>query len=72
MDRSGRCFGFSDLGHSVGGCSASPVCVMCRDTGLPHKHRLGSTACGSLSSANTNGLGRNALRNNVNIQGSTI
>lgn len=72
VDRSERCFGCGDSGHSVSDCSASPVCVVCRDTGLLHKHRLGSTVCGSLTSASVNRFGKSAMRNNISVQGPTI
>jgi len=32
-------------GHLAGNCTAPPRCILCRDTGRPDNHRVGSRAC---------------------------
>lgn len=47
IDRSGHCFQCGGSGHNIRNCSIPPCCVLCRDKGLYHGHRLGSLNCGS-------------------------
>lgn len=45
VDRSGHCFGCGEPNHNIRDCRSELRCVICRDRGLSHSHRLGSAIC---------------------------
>lgn len=63
IDRSGNCFRCGSITHRVQQCDSTPSCVLCKETGFPHSHRLGTGNCQSVRKylADT---GRRPLDNN--------
>jgi len=47
LDRAGCCFRCGEAGHLAGKCENALSCVLCRDRGMDHAHRLGSSPCKS-------------------------
>jgi len=47
-DRSGHCFRCGEVGHLAGKRENGLSCVLCRDGGMDHAHRLGSSPCKSV------------------------
>jgi len=40
IDRSGNCFNCGKARHSIGNCNSLPNCVICREAGMSHSHRM--------------------------------
>lgn len=47
LDRAGLCFWCAGPDHSAKDCSSTAFCVICKDSGLNHSHRMGSSSCAS-------------------------
>lgn len=46
IDRSSRCYRCGGEGHTSKNCEEEVNCPVCKDKGLPSKHKSGSKACG--------------------------
>jgi len=44
-DNEGLCYRCGEPGHLANTCTAPPRCPLCRDSGRPDNHRVGSEAC---------------------------
>jgi len=47
VDRTGHCLRCGQAGHAAEECTNDLSCVLCRDCGLDHAHRMGSRLCKS-------------------------
>lgn len=68
IDRQGHCFNCGSVEHKLMDCKAPSHCVVCKEKGLPFKHKLGSLACGSLANASRNrqiGVGNRTNTGNI-------
>lgn len=45
VDREGACYNCGEKGHQARSCKEQSTCVVCKDEGRPHGHRLGGPTC---------------------------
>lgn len=54
IDRSGNCFNCGELGHTANNCANKPRCMVCKQYGKPHGHRMGGNECRPITSEDSN------------------